>query len=121
MVSTLASPFLTGQTRKVKLENGLSSRSGIKCGVSQGGQLSALLFTLYTDEIKLTIMSQSQNMLTILHYFAKSQKTLLIKIMSYQLSVNSKVSVCDRKNLLFSSKISKEMCFANVNIRLERL
>lgn len=52
LVSTLASPFLTSQTRKVKLEKGLSSRSGIKCGVSQGGQLSALLFTLYTDEIK---------------------------------------------------------------------
>lgn len=85
--------------------------------------VNCLLYcSLYTlMKLNLTIMSQSQNMLMILHYLAKSQKTLLIKIMSYQLSVNSKVSVCDRKNLLLSSKKSKEMCFANVNIRLEGL
>ena len=41
--------------------------------------------------------------------------------LNYQMSVNNIVSVCDRKNLLLNSKKSKEMCFANVNIRHEGL
>ncbi|PIK43856.1 putative ragulator complex protein LAMTOR1 isoform X4 [Apostichopus japonicus] len=114
--------FLTGWSRHVKLENGLSDRSEIKVGVPQGGPLSALLFTLYTDEIK------SGGHISITKY--ADDTAILCKIsksscvndqLNYQQSVNDVVSTCDRKNLLLNAKKSKEMCFANINIKHQGL
>ncbi|XP_071832278.1 uncharacterized protein [Apostichopus japonicus] len=114
--------FLTGWSRHVKLENGLSDRSEIKVGVPQGGPLSALLFTLYTDEIK------SGGHISITKY--ADDTAILCKIsksscvndqLNYQQSVNDVVSKCDRKNLLLNAKKSKEMCFANINIKHQGL
>lgn len=44
--------FLKGWSRQIKLRKGLSDKSEVKVGVPQGGPLSALLFTIYTDEIR---------------------------------------------------------------------
>ena len=52
--------FLQGWSRQVKIEKGLSDTSDIQIGVPQGGPLSALLFTMYTVQMK---YSQNQTVL----------------------------------------------------------
>ena len=42
--------FLQGWERQVKLDKGFSEASEIKVGVPQGGPLSAISFTIYTNE-----------------------------------------------------------------------
>ncbi|PIK36016.1 hypothetical protein BSL78_27150 [Apostichopus japonicus] len=95
--------FLTGWSRQVKLEKGLSNRSDIRVGVPQGGPLSAILFTLYTDEIR------SNDHLSVTKYADDTATPCGISKNSFandqsndQSSVNDIVSTCDRKNLLLN-------------------
>ena len=114
--------FLHGWTRKIKLDKGLSELSKIDVGVPQGGPLSAILFTIYTNEIR------SNESLSVVKY--ADDTALSCKIsknsynrdqISYQQAVNDIVSMCNEKNLLLNPTKSKEMCFANVNIKHEGL
>ena len=114
--------FLHGWTRKIKLDKGLSELSKIDVGVPQGGPLSAILFTIYTNEIR------SNESLSVVKY--ADDTALSCKIsknsynrdqISYQQAVNDIVSTCNEKNLLLNPTKSKEMCFANVNIKHEGL
>ena len=114
--------FLQGWERQVKLDKGFSEASEIKVGVPQGGPLSAILFTIYTNEIK------SNEFASIIKYADDtalscniSKNTVTRDQLNYQQTVNSIVSTCNRKNLILNPKKSKEMCFTNKNIKHEGL
>ena len=88
----------------------------------QGGPLSAILFTIYTDEIR------SNSHISVTKYADDtavsckiSKNSVETDQLSYQCSVNDIVSICNRKNLLLNPKKSKEMCFANKNIKHDGL
>ena len=110
--------FLQGWSRQVKLQKGYSDRTDIFVGVPQGGPLSALLFIIYTDEIR------SNPDCTVIKY--ADDTTISCKISKkshrknqtdYQEFINGVVNTCETKNLILNPKKSKEMIFENVNIK----
>lgn len=114
--------FVKGWSRQVKQKSGLSERCDIKIGVPQGGPLSALLFTIYTDEIR-----SNPNCLVVKYAddtaiaCSISKSTFNEDETSYQESVQNVVNQCDRKNLLLNPMKSKEMVFHNINVKHEGL
>ena len=114
--------FIKGWSRQIKLSDGLSEKSDINVGVPQGGPLSALLFTIYTDEIR------SNSSCNVIKYANDtiiscniSKRTHIRDQSNYEDFVSQTVSLCDSKNLLLNSIKSKEMVFSNVNIKNEGL
>ena len=112
------SHFLTGWTRQIKLDNGLSEKSDIHVGVPQGGPLSAVLFTIYTDNI------QSDENATVIKYADDTaitskigKATAEIDQNNYQEFIDKVASQCQEKNLILNPNKSKEMCFVNKNVR----
>ena len=110
--------FLQGWSRQVKLQKGYSSTSEIRVGVPQGGPLSALLFTIYTDEIR------SNSNCSVIKYADDTAISCNISKLThhqnqcdYQDFITKIVSTCDEKNLLLNPKKSKEMVFKNINIK----
>ena len=112
------SQFLEGWTRQIRLDKGLSEKAKIDVGVPQGSPLSAILFTIYTDEIRSgenICVTKYADDTAISCKIAK--KSVIGDQMEYQTFVNDVVSKCDDKNLLLNPKKSKEMCFVNKNVK----
>ena len=109
--------YMQGWTRQVKLNKGFSETSDINVGVPQGGPLSALLFTIYTDDLR------SDSNCTVLKYADDTTISCNISKSShrrnqsdYQNFISDIVDKCDEKNLILNPKKSKEIVFQNINI-----
>ena len=114
--------FMKGWSRQIKMKEGLSEISEISVGVPHGGPLSALLFTIYTDEIR------SQSNCSFIKYADDTAITCRISKTShnvdqrkYESVVSHLATVCDQKNLLLNPTKSKELVFENTNIKHEGL
>ena len=112
------SQFLHGWKRQIKLDKGLSEQSEIHVGVPQGGPLSAILFTIYTDDMR------SDENISVIKYADDTAISCKICKTSvdddqaeYQSFIDKMVSQCDEKNLLLNPKKSKEICFINKNVK----
>ncbi|PIK43361.1 hypothetical protein BSL78_19793 [Apostichopus japonicus] len=110
--------FMQGWSRQVKLDKGYTTTSEIRVGVPQGGPLSALLFTIYTDCIR------SNSNCSVIKYADDTVLSCNITKGSHQQNqheyqdfITSIVSTCDQKNLLLNKKKCKEMVFENINIK----
>lgn len=116
------SNFVNGSSRQIKYSKGLTEKSEINVGVPQGGPLSSLLFTVYTDEIrstsKCTVVTYADDTAIVCNV---SKQTHQADQASYKPDTVNIVDLCDGKNLRLNPKKSKEMVFENINIKHEGL
>ena len=110
--------YMKGWSRQIKHSKGLSEKSNIDVGVPQGGPLSALLFTIYTDEIR------SNGNCSVIKYAddtaivgSISKKSCTEDLITYESFINHTTNTCNHKNLLLNPKKSKEIVFENINIK----